>query len=38
LWNKQPPAPSLPAEIAEATSKRYLQAYQLLTGNELQIH
>ena len=34
-WDKQPPAPSLPPEVAEATSKRYLQAYKLLTGNNL---
>lgn len=34
-WNKQPPAPELPAEIAEATTARYLEAYRLLTGNAL---
>ena len=34
-WNKQPPAPPLPPEVADATSARYLQAYQLLTGSEL---
>ena len=34
-WNKQPPAPELPAEIAEATTQRYLQAYKLLTGKDL---
>ena len=34
-WNKQAPAPPLPPEIAEATSQRYLEAYRLLTGNEL---
>ncbi|HVF26983.1 MAG TPA: phosphoribosylaminoimidazolesuccinocarboxamide synthase [Pyrinomonadaceae bacterium] len=34
-WDKQPPAPPLPPEIAEATTARYLQAYRLLTGNEL---
>jgi phosphoribosylaminoimidazole-succinocarboxamide synthase len=31
-WNKQPPAPELPFEIAEATTERYIQAYELLTG------
>lgn len=31
-WNKEPPAPSLPAEVAEATSKRYVEAYRRLTG------
>jgi len=34
-WNKQPPAPELPPEIAEATTQRYLQAYELLTGKRL---
>ena len=34
-WNKQPPAPLLPAEVASATTARYLEAYRLLTGKEL---
>ncbi len=34
-WDKQPPAPPLPPDIAEATTARYLQAYRLLTGDEL---
>jgi len=34
-WNKQPPAPSLPVEVANATSDRYLEAYRLLVGEEL---
>ncbi|HKO98334.1 MAG TPA: phosphoribosylaminoimidazolesuccinocarboxamide synthase [Pyrinomonadaceae bacterium] len=34
-WNKRPPAPPLPPEVAEATTKRYLEAYRLLTGNDL---
>lgn len=34
-WNKQPPAPELPEEIIGATSERYLQAYELLTGLSL---
>lgn len=34
-WNKQPPAPPLPPEIATATTTRYLEAYRLLTGKEL---
>lgn len=36
-WNKQPPAPVLPEEIVQATTERYLQAYRLLTGENLQI-
>ncbi len=34
-WNKQPPAPPLPDEIARATTERYLAAYQMLTGTPL---
>lgn len=34
-WDKKPPAPSLPAEVATATTARYLEAYRLLTGEEL---
>jgi phosphoribosylaminoimidazole-succinocarboxamide synthase len=34
-WNKQPPAPELPAEIVEATTSRYLEAYRILTGKYL---
>ncbi len=36
-WNKQPPAPALPQEVALRTSKKYLEAYRLLTGRELEI-
>jgi phosphoribosylaminoimidazole-succinocarboxamide synthase len=36
-WNKEPPAPSLPPNIIEATSKRYIQAYEKLTGRNLAI-
>lgn len=34
-WDKQPPAPSLPPEVAQATTDRYLEAYQLLVGESL---
>ena len=34
-WNKQPPAPALPAEVAERTSQKYVQAYRQMTGREL---
>ena len=34
-WDKQPPAPSLPPEIAQATSERYMEAYRVLVGREL---
>jgi len=35
-WNKQPPAPVLPAEIAKATAERYSDAYRILTGKDLE--
>ena len=34
-WNKEPPAAMLPSEVIEATTKRYEQAYQRLTGRKL---
>jgi phosphoribosylaminoimidazole-succinocarboxamide synthase len=36
-WNKQPPAPALPHEVALRTSEKYLGAYRQLTGRELEI-
>lgn len=35
-WDKTPPAPELPAEIVEKSSRRYLEAYKLLTGKNLE--
>lgn len=35
-WNKEPPAPMLPQEVVEATTNRYEQAYQKLTGGKLR--
>jgi phosphoribosylaminoimidazole-succinocarboxamide synthase len=34
-WNKQPPAPSLPDDVAQKTSEKYIQAYRVLAGREL---
>lgn len=31
-WDKQPPAPSLPPDVIEKTSAKYVDAYQRLTG------
>jgi len=31
-WNKKPPAPSLPEHIIVGTSRRYIEAYEKLTG------
>ncbi|MGH9493197.1 MAG: phosphoribosylaminoimidazolesuccinocarboxamide synthase [Terriglobales bacterium] len=35
-WNKQPPAPALPEEVARRTSEKYVEAFRRLTGRELQ--
>jgi phosphoribosylaminoimidazole-succinocarboxamide synthase len=35
-WDKRPPAPALPPEVAAATTERYLEAYRLLTGKSLE--
>jgi phosphoribosylaminoimidazole-succinocarboxamide synthase len=31
-WNKQPPAPQIPADVLQKTAEKYLEAQQLLTG------
>jgi phosphoribosylaminoimidazole-succinocarboxamide synthase len=36
-WNKQPPVPSLPADVVEGTRRKYLDAYRRLTGRELDV-
>jgi phosphoribosylaminoimidazole-succinocarboxamide synthase len=36
-WNKQPPAPALPPEVAQKTSEKYVEAYRQLTGRELDV-
>ncbi|HEY1270407.1 MAG TPA: phosphoribosylaminoimidazolesuccinocarboxamide synthase [Terriglobales bacterium] len=36
-WNKQPPAPALPSEVARRTSEKYIGAYHQLTGRELNV-
>jgi phosphoribosylaminoimidazole-succinocarboxamide synthase len=36
-WNKQPPAPALPLDVARKTSDKYLEAYQRLTGRSLDV-
>ena len=36
-WNKLPPAPALPPEVACQTSEKYLEAYRRLTGRELDV-
>jgi phosphoribosylaminoimidazole-succinocarboxamide synthase len=34
-WNKQPPAPGLPPEVAARTSEKYIEAYIQMTGHPL---
>ncbi len=34
-WSKEPPPPPLPPEVVERTSRKYRDAYRLLTGQEL---
>jgi len=36
-WNKQPPAPALPPDVARRTSEKYLEAYTQLTGRKLDV-
>ena len=35
-WNKQPPVPSLPEEVVQRTRDKYVEAFRLLTGRDLQ--
>ena len=34
-WNKQPPAPGLPEDVAAKTGEKYREAYRILTGRAL---
>ncbi len=34
-WNKTPPAPALPDDVAQKTSEKYLEAFEKLTGKKL---
>jgi phosphoribosylaminoimidazole-succinocarboxamide synthase len=35
-WNKQPPVPSLPDDVVEKTRAKYIQAFHVLTGLDLE--
>jgi phosphoribosylaminoimidazole-succinocarboxamide synthase len=35
-WNKQPPVPSLPEEVVRKTRDKYVEAFRLLSGRELE--
>ncbi len=34
-WNKTPPAPLLPDDVAAKTSEKYMEAFEILTGKKL---
>ncbi len=36
-WDKTPPGPELPENVVDAASRRYLEAYELLTGSCLTL-
>jgi phosphoribosylaminoimidazole-succinocarboxamide synthase len=36
-WNKQAPAPGLPADVVVRTQQKYLEAFRLLTGKPLSL-
>ncbi len=35
-WDGEAPPPALPDQVVDATSRRYLEAYRLITGRELE--
>jgi phosphoribosylaminoimidazole-succinocarboxamide synthase len=35
-WDKTPPAPRLPDDVVQGTRRRYLEAYEKLTGKKLE--
>ncbi len=35
-WDKNPPAPALPADVIAGTSERYIRAYELITGGAFE--
>ena len=37
-WDKTPPAPELPREVADNTARKYSEAYEMLTGSTLNIN
>jgi phosphoribosylaminoimidazole-succinocarboxamide synthase len=36
-WNKQPPVPALPSDVVARTRGKYLDAFRLLTGRDLEV-
>ena len=36
-WDREPPAPSLPGDVVQKTAERYVEAYRMLTGEDLPL-
>lgn len=36
-WDKKPPAPVLPQEVVDGTSKRYIEVYEIITGKKFEV-
>ena len=36
-WNKEPPAPALPDDVVAKTTEKYVDAYRIVTGKDLEI-
>ena len=36
-WNKQPPVPSLPDDVIAKTRDKYIEAYRVISGRELEL-
>jgi len=36
-WDKNPPAPELPKDVVERTREKYVEAFRVLTGDELSL-
>lgn len=36
-WNKQPPVPALPGDVVAKTRAKYLEAYRVITGRDLDV-
>jgi phosphoribosylaminoimidazole-succinocarboxamide synthase len=36
-WNKQPPVPALPDDVIMRTREKYIEAFRLLSGRELEV-
>jgi phosphoribosylaminoimidazole-succinocarboxamide synthase len=37
-WDREPPAPALPADVIEGTTARYVEAYERITGEPFDVY